>query len=218
MNRLTRRSFMRRSTTIAAGVGAAAALPASSWAKVNGANDDIRVAVVGLGGRGRAHVDKFSDMKGVRVVAVCDPDRRRMGGGPGDTYTDYRKLVEDKSIDNVVTASRNHWHAPVTVWACEAGKDVYVEKLVSHTFWEGQQMVKAARENSRIVQSGTQQRSNAALKKRFNGCRKATLARSFSQGGSAMNAAEVWAGHRRRGRFRNTSTTIFGAARPEKSR
>ncbi len=164
MKKITRRSFIRRSATVAAGVGAAAALPASSWAQVNGANDDIRVAVVGLGGRGRAHVGKFQGMQGVRVVATCDPDRKRMGEGPGDTYTDYRKLLEDKNIDVVVTASCNHWHAPVTVWGCEAGKDVYVEKPISHTFWEGQQMIKAARENNRIVQSGTQQRSNAALK------------------------------------------------------
>jgi predicted dehydrogenase len=155
---------MRRSATVAAGVGVAAALPASSWSRIDGANDDIRVAVVGLGGRGRAHVGKFQGMNGVRVVATCDPDRKRMREGPGDTYTDYRKLLEDKSIDVVVTASCNHWHAPVTVWGCEAGKDVYVEKPISHTLWEGQQMIKAARENNRIVQAGTQQRSNAALK------------------------------------------------------
>jgi len=173
MGKMTRRSFIRRSTTVAAGVGAAAALP-STWSRPLGAANDIRMAVVGLGGRGRHHVDVFKRMKGVRVVALCDPDRNRMGqaarqlkGQKVDKYVDYRKLVEDKDIDAVCTASCNHWHAPVTVWACEAGKDVYVEKPVCHTIWEGQQMVKAARKHNRIVQSGTQLSSGEGCKEAF---------------------------------------------------
>jgi len=174
MKKITRRSFIRQSTALAAGLGAAATLPASSWAKVVGANNDIRVAVVGLGGKGRYHAGVFNKMKGVRVVALCDPDRDRMnqaarsfGKQKVDKYVDYRKLLEDKDIDAVCTASCNHWHAPVTVWGCEAGKDIYVEKPVSHTIWEGQQMIKAARKHNRIVQSGTQLRSEKGLREAF---------------------------------------------------
>jgi len=152
--------------------GASALLSASSWAKVAGANNDIRIAVVGVGGKGRQHVGMFSRMKGVRVVAVCDPDRQRLDQAAkplqnAAKYTDFRKLVENKDIDAVCTASCNHWHAPVTVWACEAGKDVYVEKPVCHTIWEGQQMVKAARKHNRIVQSGVQLSSGKGCKEGF---------------------------------------------------
>ena len=170
MEKMTRRSFIRQSTAFAA----AAALPSSTWARPVGANDDIRVAVVGLGGQGRGHVRRFKAMNGVRVVALCDPDRKRMEkaakeleGQKFDKYTDYRNLLEDKDIDAVSTASCNHWHAPVTVWGCEAGKDVYVEKPVCHTIWEGQQMVKAARKYDRIVQSGMQLRSDRGVRDAF---------------------------------------------------
>jgi len=152
----------------------AASLSRSSWGCPVGANNDIRLAVVGLGGKGRDHVKTFKTMQGVRVVALCDPDRERMhkaakmlDGQKVDTYIDYRKLLEDKDIDAVCTASCNHWHAPVTVWGCEAGKDVYVEKPVCHTIWEGQQMVKAARKYQRIVQSGMQLRSDKGVKEAF---------------------------------------------------
>jgi hypothetical protein len=174
MKNITRRSFIRQSTTVAAGAGVAAALPSSPRARPIGANDDIRVAVVGLGGQGRNHVKRFNEMKGVRVVALCDPDRKRMQeaaelleGQKFDTYVDYRKLLENKDIDAVSTASCNHWHAPVTVWGCEAGKDVFVEKPVSHTVWEGQQMIKAARKHNRIVQSGMQLRSDRGVREAF---------------------------------------------------
>jgi hypothetical protein len=105
-------------------------------------------------------------------VAICDADRQyldreekkfRDRNEKVDTYVDYRKLLEDKSIDAVITATPNHWHALVTVWGCQAGKDVYVEKPVSHTIWEGRQMVKAARKYNRIVQAGTQRRSDEGL-------------------------------------------------------
>jgi predicted dehydrogenase len=169
MAKITRRSFIKK-TTAAAGVGAATVLPTSAWAQPVGANGDIRVAVVGLGGQGQYHVRRFAEMEGVRVVALCDPDRKRIKqaaeklGNPNvDTYVDYRKLLEDDSIDVISTASCNHWHAPVTIWGCEAGKDIYVEKPVCHTIWEGQQMIKAAKKHNRIVQSGIQLRSDRGI-------------------------------------------------------
>lgn len=175
MKHMTRRSFFRQSATVAAGMSMAAAFPSSTRAQPAGANDDIRVAVIGLGGQGRYHVKSYHAMKGVRVVALCDPDRERMQeaaelleGQRVDQYVDYRKLLEDKNIDAVSTASCNHWHAPVTVWGCEAGKHVYVEKPVCHTIWEGQQMVKAARKYNRIVQSGMQLRSDTGVQEAFD--------------------------------------------------
>lgn len=174
MEKITRRSFIRQSAAVAAGLGVTGALPLSTWTRPVGANNDIRVAVVGLGGRGRMHVAVFDKMEGVRVVALCDPDRRRMqqaaeqlGEQKVDSYVDYRKLLEDKDIDAVCTASCNHWHAPVTVWGCEAGKDIFVEKPVSHTIWEGQQMIMAARKYDRIIQSGIQLRSDTGLREAF---------------------------------------------------
>ncbi len=174
---LTRRRFIKG--TLAA--GATLLLPSS---RVLGANEDIRVAVVGIRNQGRNHIKWFRQMEGVRVVAVCDPDRSLLDreseefgirGERVDTYVDYRKLLEDDSIDAVVTASPNHWHALVTVWGCQAGKDVYVEKPVSHTVWEGRQMVDAARKYDRIVQSGTQRRSDEGLQEAIEYIRQGNL-------------------------------------------
>ena len=174
---ITRRRFIKG--TLAA--GATLSLPSS---RVLGANDDIRVAVVGIRNQGRNHIKWFRQMEGVRVVAVCDPDRSLLDreteefskrGERVDTYVDYRRLLEDDAIDAVVTASPNHWHALVTVWGCQAGKDVYVEKPVSHTVWEGRQMVNAARTYNRIVQSGTQRRSDAGLQEAIEYIRQGNL-------------------------------------------
>lgn len=165
MKRVTRRAFVKGSMV----TGLSLALP---FSRVRGANDDIRVAVVGIRGQGSNHINWFHEIPGVRVVAICDADKRFLDreekkfeerNESVKTYVDCRKLLEDKSIDAVIAATPNHWHALVTVWACQAGKDVYVEKPVSHNIWEGRQMVKAARKYNRIVQSGTQRRSDEGL-------------------------------------------------------
>ncbi|MHC4338537.1 MAG: Gfo/Idh/MocA family protein, partial [Planctomycetota bacterium] len=162
MRGITRRDFMKSS--VAAGV--AAALP---FSRVLGAYDDIRVAMVGFKSKGAQHIDVFNKLEGVRVVALCDPDREILGreveklkqrNQKVEQYIDVRKLLDDGSIDAVVTGSPNHWHALITVWACQAGKDVYVEKPASHNVWEGQKMIEAARKHGRIVQVGTQNRSD----------------------------------------------------------
>ena len=110
-------------------------------------NGDIRIAVVGFNGKGVSHIEAFQGIPGVRVVALCDVDGEVMArnvknyftdrGEKVATYVDYRKLLEDSSIDAVAIATPNHWHALMAVWACQAGKDVYVEKPVSHNVWEG---------------------------------------------------------------------------------
>ncbi len=164
--RMTRRDLIG----LGAGAGLATLAPAS-WAKVLGANDDIRVAVVGFRGRGGSHINAFSNMKGVRVVALCDCDSGVLEQGVRSLkdrgisvagYTEVRKLMEQKDIDVIATATPNHWHSLITVWACQTGKDVYVEKPVSHSVWEGRQAVNAARKYGRIVQAGTQSRSDGA--------------------------------------------------------
>jgi len=164
MNGITRRDFMKSS--IAAGVGLTLASP---FSRVRGANDDIRVAVAGIRGRGGGHIGEFREMSGVRVVALCDVDRNVLENGAKafekrnekvDTYVDVRELLEDKNIDALSIATTNHWHSLMTIWACQAGKDVYVEKPCSHNVFEGSKCVEAARKYKRIVQHGTQSRSD----------------------------------------------------------
>jgi hypothetical protein len=110
--------------------------------------------------------------KGVRLAAVCDADLSHAEGIKKSNpdikiYQDVRELLDDKSIDAISTATPNHWHALVTVWACKAGKDVYVEKPASYEIWEGRKTVEAARKYNRIVQVGTQKRSSMAHKEAF---------------------------------------------------
>ncbi len=169
MTSLTRRNFLKRSLTTAAGLS----LPAAAWAQVPGANDAIRVGVVGFGGRGQAHIESFRKLPGVRLVALCDADEHILAAGVkrfsdrGEKvtpYRDVRQLLDSREVDVVSTATPNHWHALVAVWACQAGKDVYVEKPVSHNVWEGRQIVAAARKYRRIVQTGTQSRSRPGVR------------------------------------------------------
>ncbi len=176
MSHLTRRTFIRNSALF----GAAAALSARSWGQVAGANGDIRVAVIGLNGRGGNHLSSLAAIKGVRVVALCDPDtavlervkagRRGKDGKQGPSYadaklfTDLRELFAMTDLDAVTIATPNHWHALAGIWAMQAGKDVYVEKPVSHSIWEGRQLVAAAKKYDRVVQAGTQIRSGEGLR------------------------------------------------------
>jgi predicted dehydrogenase len=183
---LTRRDFLK-----AAAVGAAAfSIDARTWSRAAGSNSDIRVAVVGFRSQGNGHINTLGKMKGVRLVALCDVDRHVLDAKAQDlgngiqTYTDIRKLLENKDIDAVSMAVPNHWHALATVWACQAGKDVYVEKPASHNIFEGRKMVEAAREYKRIVQCGTQCRSSVGLQEAVQYVRqghigKIVLARGF---------------------------------------
>ena len=168
---MNRRQFLKNSALATASLSIA---PTLARAQVVGANSDIRVAVVGLNSRGKNHLDNFAKQKGVRVVAICDVDsavldklsahaQKEYGTAP-QVYQDYRKLLENKDIDAVTLATPNHWHALGGIWAVQAGKDVYVEKPISHNIWEGRQLVKAARKYDRIVQAGTQTRSSSAIK------------------------------------------------------
>jgi len=161
---------VNRRTFLASAGSGAAALGLASRSRAVGANDQIRVAVIGFHGRGKAHIDAFTANKHTTVATLCDVDSRLFEtaaqGVLAKTRTkpecvqDLRRVFDDKNIDVVSIATTNHWHALATVWACQAGKDVYVEKPVSHTFVEGRKMVEAARKYGRIVQTGTQSRSS----------------------------------------------------------
>ena len=132
-------------------------------------NDTVRVACVGVRGRGRSHIRAYSQMPNVEIVAMCDIDESVLNSRLSDlektkgkrpaAFTDLRKLLEDKSIDAISIATPNHHHTLQTIWACQAGKDVYVEKPCSHDMFEARQIVAAAQKYNRVVQQGTQQRS-----------------------------------------------------------
>jgi predicted dehydrogenase len=157
---MTRRDFSRTAT----GLVAASAL---STSRILGANDRIRVGLIGSGGRGRQDWGNFLKQPNVEPVAVCDvyePFRDKgveMTQGRAKPYQDFRRLLEQKDIDAVIVATPDHWHALITIAACEAGKDVYCEKPLTLMVGEGRKMVDAARRNKRVVQTGSQQRSGA---------------------------------------------------------
>src|SRR6202047_3230407 len=155
-------------------VQAAAAAIATARFPILGANDRINLGQVGLGGRGTDHIKFYTSLDSdCRFAAVCDVNQaareRAIGtiqkskGYAPKEYTDMRKMFESKDVDAVSITTPNHWHALATIWACQAGKDVYVEKPVSHNVSEGRRMVEAARKYDRIVQTGTQCRSHQGI-------------------------------------------------------
>jgi predicted dehydrogenase len=170
MDPLNRREFL----TTSAAVGAAALVGLQPKPAGAGANEVIRVGVVGLRGRGAAHIKGFHNLPGVEVVALCDVDQEVLSARAGELdkasgtkvkrFIDMRKLFDDKDIDAVSFATPNHWHALGGIWAMQAGKDTYIEKPCSHNIWEGRQLVRAARKYNRRCQHGTQGRSSPAIR------------------------------------------------------
>ena len=144
---------------------------AASNSRVLGANDRIRIALIGCGGMGRGDLKDFLRVKNVECVALCDVDDEQSGKAlkateeqvsqhPALVTRDFRKVLDQKDLDAVIVATPDHWHALPTVMACQAGKDVYVEKPLSVSIGEGRIMVETARRYNRVVQMGTQQRSS----------------------------------------------------------
>lgn len=150
---------------MASAAAASAAMTFPSVTRATMAADDVNLGFISCGGRAGQHLGMFDKIDGVNIAGLCDPDEGRVGAaqkkfGKAKGYSDLRKLLDDKSIDAVVVATTNHWHCLASIWAMEAGKDVYVEKPLSHSQWEGRQTVNAARRYNRICQVGTQQRSD----------------------------------------------------------
>lgn len=180
---LTRRVFLGKTAAATAGL---AIVPARLRAQ-NSANETVNVAVIGIRGdnnghptwtargRGQDHYEHLSHIKNVRVTHVVDIDERHFAsslsfmkekwGGNPKTETDFRRVLDNRDVDVVTIAAPDHWHALMTIWACQAGKDVYVEKPISHNIVEGRRMIDAARAYSRVVQVGTQRRSGAVVAK-----------------------------------------------------
>lgn len=177
MNEQSRRSFLRNSmmaTASAYAMSQAATSNSLGQEAKGGSGDKLRCAVIGAGGRGGSHISGMLDRKDVTITHICDIDEKQGGKrceeigkkqGTAPAYVqDIRKLLDDKSIDFVTIATPNHWHSLAAIWAVSAGKDVYVEKPVSHNVLEGRRLVQAARKNKKIVQTGTQCRSNPGMR------------------------------------------------------
>jgi predicted dehydrogenase len=174
MTRITRRTFLGDSlfAATAAGLAAHSAVRPVAWGQESA--EVLRVAVVGINGRGGSHISGFGKRPDCEIAALVDVDEavanrradeveKRTGKRP-TIYADLRQCLEDKSIHIISIATPNHWHALASIWAIQAGKDVYVEKPVSHNVSEGRRIVEAARKYNRIVQTGTQSRSNSGMR------------------------------------------------------
>lgn len=175
MGDFSRREFLEKS------LFATAAISFAGSAKLHAADTDananqqkLRVAVIGVKGRGGSHIQGFGSRPDCEIAALVDVDEailnnradeieKKTGKRPA-TYSDMRKCFEDKTIDIASIATPNHWHSLAAIWAIQAGKDVYVEKPVSHNVSEGRRVVEAARKYKKIVQTGTQSRSNPGMR------------------------------------------------------
>ncbi len=177
---ISRRSFVK--TTAAAWAGVSII---TNPRRVFGANDRVRVAVVGVRGQGWNHVENYAKMPDVEIAALCDvddsvmqkrlKDLEKMKVAKPATFVDFRKLIEDKSIDAVSVATPNHWHSLMGIWACQAGKDAYVEKPLSHRWFESKQLLEAAKKYNRVVQHGTNSRGSAAVQEAVQKMREGLL-------------------------------------------
>jgi len=166
-------------------MGSAVAAGAARASTLASANDTIRVACVGLKGRGRDHIMAFGKMQNIQIAALCDVDDSimaerlkdvaKLNGGTPAAFRDIRKLLEDKSIDAISIATPNHWHTLASIWAMQAGKDVYCEKPCSHNIFESRQIVAAANKYNRIVQHGSQTRSSPSIQEAFKQMREGLL-------------------------------------------
>ena len=179
MSEVSRRGFL------ASGVSAAAAASVATSVSAAGANDTVRAAVLGVNGRGHSHIKSLEKIDGTQVAVLCDPDEQVLArraeefekkyGRKVETETDMRKVFDRKDIDVVTVATPNHWHSLATIWACQAGKDVYVEKPGSHNLFEGRKMIEAAQRYERIVQHGVQLRSSPAIQEAVGHLRAGTI-------------------------------------------
>ncbi len=163
------RSVLSRRTLL--GGGAATALSAAAYRRVLGANDRVGLGFIGFGLIGKRHVLDFRDQPDARIAAIAEVHRGRrdeavaLAGGSARAYGDFRALLDDHDVDAVVVSTPDHWHALMTMMACAAGKDVYVEKPLTLFPREGRWMVEVARRHNRVVQVGTQQRSGPHYQK-----------------------------------------------------
>jgi len=170
---MNRRRFVQGAATVSAlamtASGASAMTStAASYQRIRGANDQLRTAVVGFKGRGRALINAVAATEGMQLAALADVDEKILASHESDNkdlrrVADFRELLQREDIDAVASATPNHWHTLVTCLACEAGKHVYIEKPISHNMFESQRVVEIARKHDSIVQCGFQNRSDSGL-------------------------------------------------------
>jgi predicted dehydrogenase len=182
---LSRRSFIQNTATASVALTIPTIIPARAF----GANDRIRAAVLGVNGRGKNHIEGMQRLDNVEIACLCDPDSEVLAQRAGEfqekyglkvkTEKDLRRVFDDKEIDVVTIATPNHWHSLATIWACQAGKDVYVEKPGSHNVFEGRKMVEAARKYNRIVQHGVQLRSSTAIQEAIQHLRDGLIGKVY---------------------------------------
>jgi predicted dehydrogenase len=169
MKSLNRRQFIKGS------IASTAAFTVFPQSKAHGANEKVIIGVMGLGGRGTYLAEAFAQRPDVEITYLADPNTRRFArareaveeaqGKRTKPVQDFRKILDDRNVDVLINATPDHWHGLGSIMACQAGKDVYVEKPMSHNIWEGRKMVEAARKYKRVVQVGMQSRSAAYSKK-----------------------------------------------------
>ena len=179
MDPLSRREFARQT------VGVAAVAATVGARKAVSANEKVVVGVMGLGGRGTDLALRFAARSDVNVAYLCDVDTRRIArakeavekaqGRPVKTVQDFRRILEDRDVNALINATPDHWHVLGGVMACQAGKDVYIEKPMAHNIWEGQKMIEAARKYKRVVQVGMQSRSAPYVTEAINFIRSGGL-------------------------------------------
>lgn len=182
---LSRRKFIEKTATAAAVISIPSIIPAHAF----GANNRVRAAVLGINGRGKNHIEGLQRLENVEVAYLCDPDESLLAkrskefeekyGQKVGVEKDLRKIFDNKEVDVVTIAMPNHWHSLATIWACQAGKDVYVEKPGSHNIFEGRKMVEAARKYNRIVQHGVQLRSSAAIQEAIQHLRNGLIGKVY---------------------------------------
>ena len=199
MSKPNRRSFIQQTGM---GIAGAAVLSWSSSSRAAGANERLRVGLIGCGGRGRYDAGVFAARDDAEIAYVADPHKHRLAeaakkfGSTAKLTDDFRRILDDKSIDAVINATPVHWHAPATILACDAGKHVYVEKPCSHNIHEGRLIVEAARRNKRVVQHGTQVRSTSTIREGIRLLREGII-------GDVL-VAKAWNIQRRAGSGRGT--------------
>lgn len=191
MKKFTRRDMLK--ATVPSSL-AMMAIPTIIPSTAFGANDRLRVAVIGINGRGKDHISGFMKQDNIEVATLCDVDNVVLKAGAKafeekyskkvSTEADLRKVYEDKSIDAVSIATPNHWHALAAIWACQAGKDVYVEKPACHNIFEGRKLVEAATKYNRIVQHGVQLRSSVAIQEAIKHLRDGLIGKVYMARGT----------------------------------
>ncbi len=196
----SRRTFLKQSALASTAFGAFAISGTKSSGKVIGANERINVAVCGIKGRGGSHMGSLGRVQNVSISHLVDPDSRLFESrtkfvnskfkNKPDCIQDVRKALENKDIDVISVATPNHWHSLMSIWACQAGKDVYVEKPLSHNVYEGRKLVEAAEKYGRIVQHGTQSRSSQGW---------ANKAKEIAEGKHGKLEVSLGTCHKRRG-------------------